>query len=40
MTTINSYLNDMQINLYVNGKEKENIKYSIDDIFDRLSWYF
>ena len=40
MATINSYLMDMQINLYVNGKEKENIKKSIDAIYDRLSWYF
>ena len=40
MATINSYLSDMQINLYVNGKEKENIRKSIDAIYDRLSWYF
>lgn len=40
MATINSYLSNMQVNLYVNGKEKENIKTSIDAIYDRLSWFF
>ena len=33
MATINSYLSDMQTNLYVNGKERESIQKSIDAIF-------
>lgn len=40
MPTINSYLSTMQTNLYVNGKERECIKKSIDAIYDRLGWYF
>lgn len=40
METINSFLKDIQTNLYVNGKEKENIIKSIDAIFDRLENYF
>ena len=40
MPTINSYLTTMQSNLYVNGKERESIKKSIDAIYDRLGWYF
>lgn len=40
MATINSYLSDMQTNLYVNGKERESIQKSIDAIYDRIGWYF
>ena len=40
MATINGYLIGMQTNLYVNGKERENIRKSIDAIYDRLGWYF
>ena len=40
MPTINSYLTSMQNNLYVNGKEKDSIKKSIDAIYERLNYYF
>lgn len=38
--TVNGYLDDMQLNLYVNGTEREKIRTSINAISNRLDLYF
>lgn len=38
--SVNSYLNSLQSDLYVNGTEREKIRKSIDAISTRLDWYF
>lgn len=38
--SVNSYLNELQSDLYVSGTEREKIRRSLDTISDRLNLYF